>query len=41
LVWTQNADLLIGNIQGNDLDSLYSYWASPSGNNFAPPFRRS
>jgi hypothetical protein len=39
LVWTQNADLLIGNFQGSDLDSLYNYWASPGGNTMAPQFR--
>ena len=26
LLWTQNKDLLIGDIQGPDLDALYRFW---------------
>jgi serine/threonine-protein kinase len=39
VIWTQNADMLLGNIQGNDLESLYNYWANPSGNALAAPNR--
>jgi serine/threonine-protein kinase len=39
LTWTQNAELMLGNLQGSDLDSLYDYWSHPSGSNAAAPNR--
>ena len=35
LTWTQNAELMLGNIQGPSLDSLYDYWSHPAGSNAA------
>jgi hypothetical protein len=26
LMWTQNKDLLLGDIQGPDLNALYQFW---------------
>lgn len=37
LTWTQNAELMLGNIQGNNINSLYNYWAHPGGSNQMGP----
>lgn len=37
LTWTQNAEMMLGNIQGRSIDSLYNYWANPGGSNQMGP----
>jgi hypothetical protein len=37
LMWTENDNLMSGNIAGSSLDTLYNYWVGqPAGDNFAP-----
>lgn len=31
LVWSQNDRLLLGNLQGNDLQSIYTFWQNSTG----------
>ena len=32
LIWTENSILVLGNIQGSSIDSLYTYWSAPPPN---------
>ena len=31
LVWSQNDKLLLGNLQGTDLQSIYDFWSNNTG----------
>lgn len=39
LIWTQNAELMLGGIQGSDIGSLYKYWTNPSASSQMAPQR--